>query len=641
MPKGRLAIERLEDRCNPAVGVPWIDSTSLSLSFVPDGTDISGTPSSSTAYFGSTLPAVWQKEMLRAFQSWAVQANVNVGLVTDGGQPMGVAGAPQEDPRFGDFRVGARPLSRDLNDSVAGNVPFSYSGGTWAGDILLNTKFVTTVNPSADQYDLYSVMLQESGNALGVLDNPDDKSSVMYPQYQGKATGLGSADVTAIRQLYGARRADKYEGVSGNDTFAAAYNMTANGNLTALSGDVTQAGDVDVYSFTAPLAGAGATGLTVQLKDAGLSLFTGRLTVYDAGQNQVGSAVTTDPLSNDVSLTVGGYTPGATYFVKIEGAGSDEFSIGAYNLKLTYNVPVGISAISTFVPYINYEGWSANGILATAQPLDPLSSGHDSTFAVGGLLTANTDVDWFKFTPGTDASGTLTLSVWAYNGGNLLPTVSVYDSLGNLVPTQIITNDHGLFTIQATNRQAGGTYFAKVAAAVPTGNQATGLYVLGADLGVHAATLYDSLANGNLSSSQAVSYATLTVGEGRLTQFALSAANAGQAAAVRMTIYDSQGNKVFTLVAEAGKAIKTGTVWLAAGTYTVVYNAASKSGASLAGIAYSLAKWERSGPVDPFPIDPMDPAPPPPPGGQVTTTDPVPIQPIDPIGPITNPYENA
>ena len=86
----------------------------------------------------------------------------------------------------------------------------------------------------------------------------------------------------------------------------------------------------------------------------------------------------------------------------------------------------------------------------------------------------------------------------------------------------------------------------------------------------------------------------------------------------------------------------TGAVWLPAGSYTVVYNAAAKSGASLAGIAYSLCKWERSGPVDPFPIDPMDPAPPPPPpGGQVTTTDPVPIQPIDPIGPITNPYENA
>lgn len=644
MPRGRLAIERLEDRSTPAVGVPWIDSTSLSLSFVPDGTDISGTPSSTTSYFGATPPSVWQKEMLRAFQTWAVQANINVGLTTDGGQAMGVAGAPQEDPRFGDFRIGARRLSSNFNDSVAGNIPFSYAGGTWAGDIILNTRYTTAVNGTGtNQYDLYTVMLQEAGNALGVLDNPNDKTSVMYPSYQGAVTGLGSSDVTDIRALYGARKADKYEGPTGNGTIATAYNLTANGNLTAVSGDVTQAGDADVYKFTTPPAGTGVTGLTVQLKDAGLSLFTGKVTVYDANQNAVGTAVTTNPLSNDVSVTVANYQPGATYFARVEGAGADVFSVGGYNLQLAYNQPVGASAISSFVPYINYEGWSTNGVLSTSQPLDPLSAAHASTFAVGGLLTAADDVDWFKFTPSADVSGTLTLSVWAYNGSPVLPAVSVYDSLGNLIPTQVITNDHGLFTIQAANRQAGGTYYAKVSAADPAGAQATGLYVLGADLGVHPPTLYDSLSNGSLSSSQTVSYATLTVGEGRLMQFSLSASSAGgQQAAVRMSIYDSQGNRVFTLVAEAGKGVKTGTVWLESGTYTVVYNASAKSGASLAGIAFSVAKWERSGPIDPYPIggDPTSPPPPPPPtGGQVVTTDPAPLP--GPIGPVTDPYANG
>src|SRR3954462_10996406 len=100
-PRGRLAIESLEDRCTPAVGVPWFDGTSLSLSFVPDGTDISGTPSNLNALLGTAgTTAQWKREILRAYQTWAVGANVNVGLAADGGQPMGVAGAPQEDIRF-------------------------------------------------------------------------------------------------------------------------------------------------------------------------------------------------------------------------------------------------------------------------------------------------------------------------------------------------------------------------------------------------------------------------------------------------------------------------------------------------------------------------------------------------------------
>ena len=105
------------------------------------------------------------------------------------------------------------------------------------------------------------------------------------------------------------RKADKYEGADGNGTFAVAFNMTADGNLTALTGDVTQAGDVDVYKFTTP-AGSGANALTVKLKAAGVSLFTGKVTVYDANQNEVGSAVTTDPLSNNVSVPVANYQSG-------------------------------------------------------------------------------------------------------------------------------------------------------------------------------------------------------------------------------------------------------------------------------------------------------------------------------------------
>src|SRR4051794_2216252 len=111
----RLAIEVLEDRSVPATfGVPWSDPSHLTLSFVPDGTAIAGHTSSLSQRLGAVEPStVWEGDILRAFQTWAVNANINIGLVADGGQALGVAGASQHDPRFGDIRVGAQPMAAD------------------------------------------------------------------------------------------------------------------------------------------------------------------------------------------------------------------------------------------------------------------------------------------------------------------------------------------------------------------------------------------------------------------------------------------------------------------------------------------------------------------------------------------------
>ena len=111
LPPRRLSFEQLEDRTTPA-GTPWFDASDLTLSFVPDGTAVSGANSDLSALLRPAgTQQQWEREILRAFQTWAVNANVNIGLVADGGQPMGTGGTPQGDIRFGDIRVGARPLS--------------------------------------------------------------------------------------------------------------------------------------------------------------------------------------------------------------------------------------------------------------------------------------------------------------------------------------------------------------------------------------------------------------------------------------------------------------------------------------------------------------------------------------------------
>src|SRR4029079_992950 len=145
----RLSVEKLEDRLTPTWGVGWYNPGHLTLSFVPDGTDASGTRSSLHALLGPDS-AAWQRAIRRAFQTWATETTVNIGLVADGGQPLGVAGLAQGDTRFGDVRIAARPLSTTAGDTdLAGAIGFDYSGGTWSGDLLLNPLFQIGIGHSA------------------------------------------------------------------------------------------------------------------------------------------------------------------------------------------------------------------------------------------------------------------------------------------------------------------------------------------------------------------------------------------------------------------------------------------------------------------------------------------------------------
>ena len=119
--KGRLSLETLEDRLVlTAWGTPWPGQ--LTVSFVPDGTTV-GSQQSATPQ-GVSVQA-WKGEILRTLQTWAASANVNVGLVNDGGQPLGTPGRPVGDARFGDIRIAAVPLG--MQSSVAISSPTTRS----------------------------------------------------------------------------------------------------------------------------------------------------------------------------------------------------------------------------------------------------------------------------------------------------------------------------------------------------------------------------------------------------------------------------------------------------------------------------------------------------------------------------------
>jgi ABC-type transporter Mla subunit MlaD len=89
------AVQALEARqlLSSTLNQGWRDISALTVSFAPDGTTVDGNASQLNAKLDALAPrAVWQQTILDAFQSWAQHANLNVGVVADGGQAFGTVG---------------------------------------------------------------------------------------------------------------------------------------------------------------------------------------------------------------------------------------------------------------------------------------------------------------------------------------------------------------------------------------------------------------------------------------------------------------------------------------------------------------------------------------------------------------------
>ena len=81
--------------------------------------------------------ATWENQIEQAASLWETATNANLALVSDGGEPVGTNGNQQDDPRFGDIRIGAIPLPSGVLAETF--LPPPANGGTDAGDILLNS----------------------------------------------------------------------------------------------------------------------------------------------------------------------------------------------------------------------------------------------------------------------------------------------------------------------------------------------------------------------------------------------------------------------------------------------------------------------------------------------------------------------
>jgi hypothetical protein len=612
-------IELLESRDVPTTfGIPWADPNHLTLSFVPDGTPTPTGPSTLFQTMNKVAPtAVWEREILRAFESWAAQADIDIGLVDDGGQPLGTTGSVQGDARFGDIRIAAAPLG---DGEVAAASPFSWTGTTFSGDVIFNASRLFQVGSQGSGYDLYSVALHEGGHTLG-LAHTTAAGSVMQEGY-AYHTGPGAVDVQNVQALYGARAPDAYDAARSNNTRTTASATRNDGglnNIMVATGDLTTAADADYYKFGV-LPIVGLTGVTVRVVADGSSLLTPSVTVYDSRGRVVASGQSTDPTNNDVTVHFFGALLGGTYTVKVDGATS-AFGTGAYQVAADYGL---LTALLT--PLGNLLAPTTDGhtndLLGLATLLGAEQSTSSSRFdsTIRGSIEDSTDVDNYKVhAPAATGSGPMNLNVmvWGLAGSSLNPRVHVFDANGNPVAFQVLANDTGVFSVQVLNVTPGADYYVQVAGTASS----TGAYFLGADFNQMAATTYDAVAADTLAPG-ATGGGQLVMSADGIYEFALSAAAAGSSS-VTMTVKDAAGNAVLTLTAAAGQPTVTSVKYLKVGTYTITYTAAGG-----APVDYGLYLLQLSDGVGPYTTTTTSSAPPP--SGTTYTSSSSPSQPPPP-----------
>jgi hypothetical protein len=581
--------EALEARSVPAAfGLPWGDAGHLTLSFVPDGTPIASHASDLFATLDSRqATAAWQRTVLQAFQSWAVRANINIGLRTDGGQAMGTPGKAQHDPRFGDVRVAAHAMSPEaLAISVPGG---SLLSGTWVGDMFLNSD----VFRGSGAPDLFGVALHEAGHVFG-LDNSLDPASPMFSHLSGSHAPTAD-DVAALQWLFGARPPDRYEGSGGNDTIARAASFpTPSGYHSdrplVLFADRTTATDVDVYAVKPDSEYGGP--MTVRLQSGGISLLAPHLTITDEAGQVLGEAQADSGFGDIVTVRLATVTPGRTYFLRVDSRVDDVLNIGAYGLAVSFE------AASTVDPAIldrvlggehgtpgpneadSILRGAARGLLNDDRHTDDAAGeavklvttpgyAPDSHYEATGSISDSTDVDFYRIRSVrafSGPTGVMTVSIRALDGDAPAPTASILDSGLRPVPARVLANGDGVFTIEAPGIAANSSYYIQVPGGDPS-SRPVGNYGLVVDFPRKAADLA-TFAQGTAGPASSPETFDLFVARSQLFHLLLSAGPAAPpGATVRMIVTRADGTALYSLSTVAGQTASGRALFLTPGAY--------------------------------------------------------------------------
>lgn len=616
-------------------GNAWDDARGLTVSFPADGTPLGATGSELRGLLDESADrSAWQTAILQAFQTWSEVADINFGLVADRGDAFGAVGLSSSDPRFGDFRIGALPLPGVLANAV----PRQAVAGTWSGDIFFSTEtnwYLANVGSghstaTEGAYDLYSVALQEVGNALGLAD-VDAPGSVMSAQYTGAVSGLTAMDIAAIQAVYG-QRTDPFETVS-NDSRETATAIQLSGTEAAAgvavrSGSLLNAADSDVYSFVVP---EGVTAAAVTLRAQGISLLESELDLRSAAGGRVAVGYSKSVFDNDVRVVSASLHAGATYYVHVDSQKNSDFASGDYQLELNFNpesdwLPVNgrqhdagryngrarlddadrVDLPGLFAGAILDGETAGNNTFVTATQLETTIGFRDGIHyeAVGTVLGSG-DRDFLSIQAPEQAADVMVVRFTPLDGVAANVHVAVMNSNGGRVAALVNRSAGGQYEIQISEPEAGATYAVGIKLEAGAEDAAVN-YALTADFAVadaHAQTgsqaeiIAGEIQLGGISSLKS-----------QLFKLDLSNLSETDGDKVAISVIHRRNQQIVQTVMATAGASESIFVWLPEGEYGVAVQAKSANGDATA-VGYRISVAVVSDDEGPGYVDPLDPDP--------------------------------
>ena len=266
----------------------------------------------------------------------------------------------------------------------------------------VNTALNFNIGPT---YDLYSVLLHETGHSLG-LDHAKNPVEVMNAVYGGTRPGLSPGDIAGIQAIYGIRTVDAYQQQGLGYGFSSAIDVSA-GLLTATQSGVTgvelaDIGGAEYFSFVAPAYASGDIQVTAAAGN--MSMLSPAVTLYDAAGNPLAQAANPSAWSDNVTATAHGVVPGQRYYVKVTGATHDVFSVGAYAISVSLPSSTAPKLPPSPPPTVGPRPPTPANVVIPDR-FEPNNSAASATrlgrvkqATLGGInLSSGTDLDYFQF----------------------------------------------------------------------------------------------------------------------------------------------------------------------------------------------------------------------------------------------------
>ena len=582
--RSKPQLESLESRTvlYSTTGNLWPNPGLITISIMPDGTNLGGPKSNLNAVFNSKAALNqpgngWQTIILKAAQTWAAQTNINFALVPDNGTSSGGAGDEQGDPGYGDIRIGG--YNFDTATLARAFQPPQVNNYSIAGDIAFNTGQSFSVNTT---YDLFTVAVHEIGHALGLDHSSAAAQAEMYPTYNGVKQNMNADDIAAIRNIYSAnaaRNMDRFDtsGIT-NSTFATASNLNSfvNGSTltAAVTGlDISSTSDLDYLAVTVP---SGTTGtMKVNVQSSGQSLLSPKVTVYAADQKTVlGTATGLGRYGTSVPLNVANLLAGQQVYLMVQGADSTVFGTGSYDVGLSFGANAAPTFASASQPIAAGAVLSSGGGIA-----DTRNTKEDHYTDQVPVVTGIVDDTGASSNDGVTNDNT-PVPVGTASAGD---TVTVYGN-GVAIGTTVV-DEHNNWSLTTSNTKlADGFYVFTATATDPSGNvslMSDPFYVRVDTVAPNAPNINAISPDNGFSSTDNITNVqnptfcgTAEPGSTVTLINATTNGGANSGTAVGTTMADAYGNWQFTM---PGGGLSSGTFNYAATATDVAGNVSSKS----------------------------------------------------------------